>query len=835
MSNFNSVFEYMKDASSNLAHERVFSTSLLRGEGEVEIKDLVASEWKTLKTTEMNILSGMSCQMKFTRNRMVVDGLDMDFTAVGRGSTNLGQSELVNSERKTVRFDSDVDWMLSARMSKLIYSQRDSPDLASDSSLVGRITSACANLSSLELRGATISHALERITQKPDMKHMFAKMYLMLMDLNLAATSKSTTRRVVPRMPKCLANNVDDNRRLGAVMSSNVVVDADMLTGDEIELLALSALEYPSVKFCEDNVYNAIHMKADDLKILSSNNAVHMSRMNWVPDSLHRTIISLACKLDVVDDWFEVAGMMRGRPHLMREVMRRTQDRVVQMDICLSNSHNTAFGTGGRIKNIPKNYPGYLSTSVSLIADALLGQALHNGSSCLVEKVGGYGEMMCRGNPATDAMYQSLLREYGVSTMSMETNALLITWCQILEVPNFGWAMPIGWKEYITSLTDEMRNGNDVEFPQVLFDCAYIMMDDSAWGITRGWRGLGACTISDMENDKNLRDESIKKTAAFLWQMGVRKTRPKAFVNTAKTGEDRLSGREYKFLSGSEGGYTMKWLRYTVADDVGGRVDRTEEEASELIGTYFKGTRCCVMYTDTSGWVVKTFKGPEVPGVKESMGITDEGIFVPPEEDEDEEGDDMITPVMYGGSKVEKDKNVFKKLTAVYKPKVIITKKPEPAARVTIEPNSILAFNVNKVIGDGSCGIHAMVEGMKDRGMITETQKKDVFRELSTRTVSKSMHETDDLARVAMNVGCGLRVIDKASRVVHEYGTGDESNVLNLVRNGMHFDAAVIDTGGTERIMVSGVNRGEPTPEGGLAAMSEIMSAMPRRGELDEW
>ncbi|AAM68955.1 Hv145SV-protein 3 [Helminthosporium victoriae virus 145S] len=828
MSNFESVFTYMKDASSNLAHERIFNTTLLKNEGSVELKDLVSSEWAALKTTEKNILSGMSCPMKFTRKGMVKDGINMDVTAVGRGATKVGQTELVHSAHKKLTFDSDTAWVLAARKAKLVYSQRDSPDLASDSGLLSRITSSCANLSSVEMRSITITHALERITQKPDMKHMMMKMYLMLMDLTLAATSKSEYRRIARRMPKHLATNVDDNRRLGAVMAHQVVVDADMLTNDEVELLALSAMQYPSVKFCEDNVYNTIHMMEDDVRILSSNSRSHISKIEWVPDSLHRTIVSLACKLDVVDDWFEVVSIMRGRPHLMREVIRRTSDRTVKMDVCLSNSHNTAFGTGGRIRAIPKNFPGYLSTSVSLIADALLGHSMHASTSCMIEKLGGYGELMCQGNPATDSMYQSILREYGITTMSIETNALLMCWCQVMETHKFGWSMPIGWKEYVVSLTSEMKAGDDVEIPQVLFDCAYIMADDSAWGITRGWRGVGNCTISDIANDRNLRDENIKQTAAFLWQMGVRKTRPKVYSNTMKVGEDSLSGAEYKFLSGSEGHYQMTWLRYTIADGLGGRVDRTEEEATGLVDTYFRGVRCSVMYSETDHWVVRTLKGPELPGVSESMGITEEGIFVPPKVDSSKDGEDMIAPVSYGGEKITKHKNVFKKLTAVYKPSDIrLREAKDKGNSAKPEKDKVLSYDVVKVPGDGSCGVHAIVEGMHANGMMTTFDKERVFKAVSNRLDEKSFHEASDLARVVMEMGCGLRVIDTSSRVVHEFAS-DEDVVINLVRDGMHFDAATIkEEGGAYQMVVAGVNRGYASSAEGLAGLDEVRKVMP--------
>lgn len=834
---FKTVFKYMQEASSNTAHKRIYDAGILKNKEELSVVDALVMESKCIKTTESNILSGLTCQSKFTCNGMDRRGLKLDVTSVAKGTTRVGVQDLVHTSSKVITYDMDKSWYLKGRKSRVRYSERDSASMVEDSVLLGRVTAACSALGGPDTRGLNITHAMERITQKSDMKQMFIKMYLMLMDLNLAATSKSTERRVLKNFSRYLVPNVNDNLRLGAVMSHEVVIDADQLTDEEIELLCISAESYPAVKFCGDNVYNQIRVDADDLRILCQGVRPHMTELKWVPDSLYRNIISVACKLDSLSDWFEVVDMMRGRPHLMRHVVERTVERVVHMDICRSTSCNTAFGMGGSVLNVVRVYPGYLSTSVSLIADALLGESLHAGATCLVEKMGGYGKLICQGHPFTDAMYNAILREYGISTMSMHTNNLMMVWCEILECSKFRWSMPLGWKEYILGVTDEMRNGIDLDIPQVLFDSAFIMADDSAWGVTRGWTGVPDNQLAMNMDDRKSKDRVRKQTTAFLWQMGVRKNRPHVFSNTEKEGEDILNGQDYTFLRGAEGSYKMTWLRYTIGQDVGGRVDQTENEASTLVGTLYKGTKCSVIYGGASGWSVETFEDPELEGIQESLGITPKTYKAEEAETSEQDEDELITPVTYGGNRIKNDGMVFKKLSAIEINRHVVIKKVPQREVVEIKENTEHNYNQVRVKGDGMCGIHAIVENMRRQGAVSDIDVKMVETNLNLNTLDKTFHTIEDLASVAIEYGCRLRVFDKESGIFYDYGDRNSENlVIDIVRDGLHYDVMEWNDSGTRKAIVKGIHTGSV---GEIAADKRdrlrVMTRTLRKGETKSY
>nr|WKR37726.1 hypothetical protein [Leptosphaeria biglobosa chrysovirus 1] len=836
---FNSVFEHMKEVSNNVAHERIARKAMYSEEEGVTVVDLLAVEARAIKTSEMNVLSGCSMPMKFTRKGMDKDGLNIDITSVAQGNTVLGVKTLTNSSCVKIDYKMDICWELSAKRTEPVYSSRDAPSMHSDTILRSRITGACANLGKSSMSGLSVTHAMERITQKSDMRHMMCKMYLMLMDLTLATTSKVETRRVAKQFTRFLLSRGSDSRRLGSVMSKAVVIDGDMLTDEEIELACLGAMEYPSVKFSADNVYNMISMCADDMLIITSDGRQQRMKMNWVPDSMYRTIVSFCCKMGCLDDWFEVASMMRGRPHLMREVMRRTTERVVHMGIPTSRSCTRAFGMIGKRTSIPRTYPGYLSTSVNLVADYLLGQVLHNSTASFVELTGGYGKLMCMGNPATDSLYQSLLRDYGVSTMSSRTNGLLSMWCQVLEIPIFGWSSPDGWKEYVVSLADEMRNGADVPIPQLTFESAYISAENTTWGATRGWDGLDDNRIAGHTNGPNDRDESVRKTAAFLWQMGVRKERPRIFANCDKKGEDILRSSDYKFMSASEGSYRMTWVRYTAADGLGGRVDETEKEATSIVETFFRGTKCSVIYVAEKGWIVKTYQNPDVKGVAESMGITGSGVaqkkdvgFASEDEEIGEEKvpeeEELMAPITYGGSPADKEKENFKALIGKYRPRTAVVKSRNGWREVNnFKEGDTVRFEKVKVPGDGNCGVYAMVKGLEAMNAITGVESDRAIAEMRERLDEKDWHTHVDLGRVAMEIGCRLQVFESGTNRLHEFGDEDAVGVISIVHSDGHYDGMRLSDTGESEFKIKYVDRSSEPASNQLEKIKEVKAMLP--------
>jgi len=791
MTSFKDVFSYMKEVADNAAHQNIYRAKVEgRGEMEMEQVDLVKEELKVLGVTERNIMQGVLCQEKFTRGKMCERGLELDVTVVVKNRGSQAMEDKVHTKQVKIEFSADMPWKLQARDARVSYSMRNATNLARDDGLIGRITSACNNLSDTQLSDLNITYAAEKMTQRTDFRHMFMKMYLMLMDLNLAATSKSTERRVAP-VRGCVIPNISSDRRLGAIVTHPIVVDADGFTQQEIELLSLAAEEYPPVKFCGDNVYNTCTMERDDLRIVSAQNITHTIEMRWVPDSMYRAIISVACKLDCVNDWLEVAKMMRGRMHLMKRVVADTQDRVVYTPIPKSSCTHRALGGNTAWAMVPSRYPGYLSSSVALINDALLGDTYILATTYLVEQIGGIGKSMCQGMARTDAMYNGLLRDYGITTMSLDVNSLMMTWSRVGDTP-FDWGMPRGWQEHFLETTQRLRDNIDVEIPQLSFECAHIVGEQSSWGAMRGWVGIKGLELSATKGE---RDESIKKTAAFLWAIGVRPNRPKVYANSERKGEDRISPGEYRWLSDSHGGYRMSSLTYTIVGDVGGRVDETEKEASGLIRTAIAGTRCSVIYADSMGWVVERYEGQSGGGVAESMGVmpTETEMIEKPTIEED----DVITPVTYGGSKLRSDKGVFSSLSVVSKPTKITFKmrqnfgereghrsvgeynvkdrgpcwSPNLPYDGKVGPTDIVKYDEVETVGDPTSSIHAFTNALRVGGYVSTSEMERVVGDFDGMMNRQAWKEVSDIGEVAEEYGYRLRLFEVGEKnVVYEYG-----------------------------------------------------------------
>jgi len=776
MATYKSVFDYMQDASNKLNHEAMFRARLV-GEGMSELKpeDLLPVELALLSTTERNLLSGVDMPAKFRIRNCHANGLTVTTTAVAKVRGAVGRSELSHGDDHTIDFVGHGETSLVAERCSVAYSPRTDALVARDRVITGRVAAACANMCEGESADLAVTLAAERITCTGDMRHMLTKMYLMLCDLVLAETSHCMDWEYASDLQAIHSQNITGAALLAAIVRYDVVIDLDGFTDMERELVWLAAGTYPPVKFAGDNIYNSICMEADSVRLVSKGPLhAHLS-MQWDPESMYRAIIGLACKLGCLEDWWWVMKRMRGMPVLLRDIRLRTGDACVVYGVPLSSHHGRALGEALVQSVIPSRYPGYIATSISLVADAMLGHALVACASCVVEQLGGYGTLIFPGSGYSSQLYGSLLRDYGLGIMNPRLNALLLVWSQVTETDQ-----PFNYRDglthYIHMLTGAMRSGTDGVWSQLLFDVAYMDFKDCSWGVTRGGDAYGGF---DLRATDKARDAHIRTQAAKLWAMGVRKQRPELGANMEREGEVRFGASEYSFLAGATGAIDVSWVTYTLKQEPGARRDYGEQEATALIAAAFKGGRCTVELKEGVEWDVRYIGAPDADvGITETLGLTGVRELEIPAED--------VIPVTYGGSKVVAFEQRAVKLPEFKRDsnhrRVNLTvnhnryNQPQFVERVAniggtsksetgvlVSKGEVSAGSKCRLVkydtpGDGRCGIHALVKGFEISGMISGGQRSLAVKELDRITTDTVWHDTETVAAAAGVYGVGVRV-----------------------------------------------------------------------------
>lgn len=767
------------------------------------------AEFQSLSLTETNILSGMSIPDNFTTNAGATT-LTIGVTAVSHATEATGgRTELCNTEDVVLKpFETNGQWLLQHEHGRASYSEHMGTKTDRDSGMMGKVIAQCCNLSEGEVGGLARTLVMEMLSQKPDMRHMFMKGYLLLQDLNLSVLFRRSRRRF-RRMPDVYYDQCDNDRKLGLISEKKIVVDSEGFTADELCVLSMMAAPYPSIKFCEDNIYNTCHMSGDDLAIISSYHIERSNNMVQSPAELYRNIVSIACKLECTNDLFDAFKTMRGRMGHIRDVNGIIPDRVYHCGVSLSNSHSRCFG-GSTVHNVVcADFPCYMSTSVALVADMMLGECYELTASMLVEHMGGLGKLICEGTPARDETYNSILRDYGLSSKDCRLNQLMLDW-ESLGASKYAWSPLLTWKPYLIELTERMRNGADARIPQLTYEVPFLSQPDCVWGAVRGFKGVngsGLASMADIERGASARkDEKLRLGAAFTWAMGVRKTRPKLYNNSYGTKEIKLSTREAKFLKGTKTGFRISHVGYTLGDEFEGREDWTELAGTKLIRTQIEGTRCSIVMSTAGRWNYAEFKEPSAErsspeGISESVGnlraedsnLTDDNIIKMTER--------------FRWNSGQKAEEVFGKLKGVlHSEKVPISGGELADIGGGGGEKQKLAFV--DVPGDGKCGIHAVVASMKEQGMVKQGDEKLVFGNFDERLDATTFHDAQSIGLALTEVGVALRVYEMEEDGARVIQYGDVAGPgIAIERRGNHFRGVVEGKG--DEVSIKNVEGGD--------------------------
>lgn len=795
-----SSFKTIKDLMSGAASGMMFRGELLNQTSSIEATDKYdghKEEMLAIGLTERNLLAGIDIPDNFTTEKDNANEIKINCTTVSTcDSSTRGVRELTNTNEYVIKpFSKVVKWHMKTEGSDVRYSSQRGQSSDTDSGIMGHVRSMCSNLSDSEVGSLPMTLIGERITQGQNMQHMIMKMYLMLMDLNLSVCTRRSNRSAVRGNTYPVFDNLASSRRLNLITRMDVVVDSEGFTPEELGVLVMASWSYPSIKYCgEDNLYTACHMDSDRLAIVSNKKVDVNRNVIMSPMEMYRNIVSICCKLDCTDDMRTAFSLMRGKMQHMQDVVHLVEDRVLHCGVNKSVSFSRSLGGSNMHNKIPGDYPSYISTSISLITDHLLGKMYELVATMLVEKLGGYGDMMC--DDVTCDMsreYNGMLRDYGVSCMNNSINAIMLEWECINNSP-YCWSINNTWKPYIIALTNEMRSGRDVPLPQLTFDLAFSNFNDTCWGAMKNWKGYNGSGVSELIMDvseaKRKTDEKLRTTAAYTWAMGVRQVRPRVFNNAFGSKEVRISTKEYNWMRGVVGSHTMTHVSYTLCDEYQGREDWTERAGTSLIRTSIDGVKCTVVMSETDQeWKMMNVKSQPLGAIEiqETMGnVLTEDVNAEEYNVESVTKDNM--------RKMKETKNIEKMFEGIKG--IVQEKKVKLNSYELVDEKKMgdrVNFNIVNVPGDGTCGLHAIVKSMEDAGMIRTEDANRAYENFDNKMEDEDFHHASDIAAALLEYGIPLRLYDRITegkvRIIN-YGDTSSGGVA-MYRDGMHFQAVV--------------------------------------------
>nr|QKS69537.1 putative protease [Erysiphe necator associated chryso-like virus 1] len=814
MSAVDRVVDYMSGLPQAAEHAKTYATEFTERtmRSGVTVVNGVEEEKKIMSKGEREIIGRLNCPAKFTRHNFAVN-------------VNLGVAVAAEKKRHVRRekaisldFLGSREWFLEPAKSNAMYSAKESTVHLLDKVQKQKILSKCPNISGEQASDIFITSVHERISVPADMRHMMMKMYLILQDYNLGVTSKSTEVSHAGDLTYNLTRYISPVDRMTAVTNRRMVIDGDGFTASELGLLSLAAQQYPSTWYTHDNMYSKCNMEADDLAIVSDGDIDIDTSMIWgSPDRLYQMIWSIAAKLDCVPSLLSAFENMRGKCKMVSDIVRKVKGNRINSMVPLSYNMNTAFGSESSSTNVTK-MPGYLSTSMSLVSDLLYGMTFEAAATCVGESLGAHGTLVSSKTPKTCSVINGIMRDYGLQHTSAEDNILLRNW-DIMAGRPMTWDFGPILKDYVLSLAEMIINGADIVMPQILHTIPSLTAVNTAYGLSRGWKGPKHM----LDSTKNERRDNADGLAAFAWMMGEREVRPQVFFNRSGKKTISLGPREFQLQSEADGEYGLGDVSFWLHDTLGGRVDENEETGTSLFRTEYAGTMCSVVFhSSEERWVLTSRREP--PGRQTMRGEK------PPADQKEQLLEEIPSPqpsgVPWMGAKPKKPDDIFKNLNALSRQnKIVPSQKPrhtritsrgsaatQPytlngneesevvlSKRADIKENDEISLGIISVPGDGSCGVHAMVEDLKAHGMIAPGDVAKAYTYFSGELRSQTFHDAQELAALSQQMGMNMDLFDRDTSRVTRYGTfGPEAHTITVVKKGAHFDAGIVRADGTD-------------------------------------
>lgn len=776
--------------------------------GPIKIIDGVEEEKAMISKGEKEIIGRLNCPVKFTRHNFSLE------VKLGVG-VNSEKKEFVRREKEvTLDFLGSRDWFLEPAIANAMYSSKESTVHLLDAEQKRKIMAKCPTISGTDAGDVYMMSVHERISIPTDLRHLMMKMYLILQDYNLGVTSKSSTVEHLPNIKYNTLANAQGIDRLAAVSNHRIVIDSDNFTPSELGLLGLAGESYPSVWYGLDNMYTKCNMDNDDVILISDGEIDIDDSMVWgSPDRLYQMIWTIAAKLNAIPSLISAFENMRGKVKLAADLVKRVNSNRICSMVPLSYCMENAFGNDISKYSVT-NSPGFLSSSMSLVSDLLYGMTFEAAASCVCESLGAIGTLVSSKTPSTNQVINGIFRDYGLQHSSSEDNILLRNW-DIMHGRPMTWDFGPCLKDYLIKISESISNGLDISLPQILHAIPSLTAVNTAYGISRGWRG----PKNVLDSNKLLRSDDADGLASFCWLMGEREVRPKVFFNKSSKKPIQLGQREYQLQSEVKDGFGIGEVTFWLYDTLGGRVDENEETATSLYRTEYAGTKCSIVFNYSNDrWVFASKQDP--PGRQSMKGD------IPPSGQEielEEKGlDPKLSGINWGAGKKDRTSQLFDSLATLSRGnKIVVSNKPrhmrigsrgvanvDPYTKDGNEETELITnkkqnlsegdeinFSRIDVPGDGQCGIHAMVEDLKTHGLIASGDVTRTQAYFSGEMASKTFHDANEMAAVAQTIGMNLDLYDRDTSRLVRYGTNPQGHTFTIFKEGPHFTTGKIGDG----------------------------------------
>ncbi|VFQ72216.1 unnamed protein product [Cuscuta campestris] len=273
-----------------------------------------------------------------------------------------------------------------------------------------------------------------------DLRHMFLKGYLMAQSFNLAVTSGRTKYKFNALAAK-MYRNPKPSTKLAKLMKNSLVVDVAHFTREQVWLIVEMCNEYPAKRFGPANIYNNLSLAADDLVLFCDDWFQQGEDPGYgSPELMWNDIVNIALKFEALDDLGHVVSSFRGVPGILRSVNRWSGEDSFPLEYPLSFSISLGVKSTYSITPAVTGYADYFATSKCLVADLLLSQMMVLSFFNVIEDIGGLGSLCVpTGNAKTDALFNSVLRNHGLSSEVDGDNCIYEEWkairkCDIVRI-----------------------------------------------------------------------------------------------------------------------------------------------------------------------------------------------------------------------------------------------------------------------------------------------------------------------------------------------------------------------------------------------------------------
>lgn len=832
MSAFKTVFDFLKDVPKNMNHEELYLDKVRHASLYGTKTDISMVEWEAsvVGLAENNILSGLVMDNKFTLNGMV-DKLPIATFALAKQKDDPeGQSSKKNKATYTKKFSTDRKKYLPAAEGRVLYPERPGVCIERDNVLKGRLQSAMPNLSGQEMGDIILLTLGEKMNIPTDMRHIFAKGYLLLCDYNLAAASRYKKRAIKSDWGVSAKHNITSVQRMMLMSVSDLVVDADVFTPSERSLLSLMCASYPTVKYAGDNVYNSIRMKEDPIIWVSEGQVTVNKEYSFgSPDRMYHDMMEIANKMGCLEDMRTVFRDMRGLPFLLDKISEYSGRTEYPLKYPKSYCMRNALGERDNWTTHITARTNYMSTTKALIAELLLGEALAFGLYTVSEQLGAYGRVGClTGDHDSDPVFNSNCRDYGLKHEDERVNRVMQEWraaknCSIIV----GFRGSI--KKALISMAGAIHRKeikvSDFSIPQVGFELPFSTCKNTSWATIKGYNPK-IKRRADGFGEVKMNAEG----QAFKFMMGVRTAVPLVGYNSVGARMNEVQSlAEVEFDAGGGGEYRIVAMDYYINCETTPRVDEMEVTALGVHYTRFKGTRCSVIVDG----VGEEFVAKEIERMPES-GETMGKVII--DGDKTEDGfETVLTPG--GGPLKDKASKLLKKLNFAsiaredrlrVRPMKTFAidatgRKMVDVAAVGelryLQPKNTSGLNegVYKITreqtsGEGLlCGLRAIGQDLVRHGLLPKNELETFITHKQNDLVSVGNYNVEELALAMNQVGLGLTVMTPHTgggfRAMN-YGTKDSlHNIVLYNDGGNHYENVILN--GDEMVKVVTSNEGQ--------------------------